>query len=950
MHIFKRRNLFPFFLFALLFLSGIAGAEPRMTGVRDMTPEEEARIRPKMFRITQPQKMTKAALPSLVKNTAHLPVVTSQGQLGSCAAYATCYYMKTHQEAKEHGWVNPSPYVNPERIASPAWGYNIAQRVPAYGGDLAVSHYVVADYICEYGIASWAEMPYNPIYVEYDWDDWPTEAEWKRGIEWRGRQAGVIVIHTPEGVDALKEYLAGGDVAVITTHVYSNFDVYPYGEYTDNEVLYHYTTEGYRGGHALTVVGYDDNKEYFDSIEGLTKRGAFLCVNSWGTLWGVDEPTMGSKGFIWLPYDFFLQKKNGDPDALVIIDRVNYVPELFGIIGIDHTRGRKLLAKIYAGQKDYPGYPVQSPQWIKDALPVSNDYPLEDSRIVIDLTDYAHYENLAWYLEVFQIQMYAGTGDITYFAVQKGDNLPLVSVDTPMAAEINWYIWMKTGVFSDAGEILGGLHTRRGGIAWTDFNNDGISDFCVTGFDWKTGSAVPSTLLFINSGDGTLQEGVAGDLPQLGNSILASADYDNDGLPDIAIHGYIPGTGETVTELHRNNGDSTFSSVGITLPLENVNSLTWADYDNDGRVDLAVSTGSQTLNDTGQMVIYKNYGGGNFAVDVQPVPVSGNVAWADYDNDGWMDFIVGGRYKTAIYRNTGDGIFAETVSSFPPLRQMSAAWGDFDNDGYLDLALSGRLEDHTPYTAVYRNNGNGTFTLLDAPFTNIFCGSVAWGDINNDGCPDLVTTGRTEDEFTTRSLGNYPNRSIIYLNDGGGSFFNAFAEMPGVSAGDFVPVQCYTNTLALADYDMDGDIDIFLSGTGTYIYTVTSEQIYTGIQKSAVADFEGFNTPNSQPLPPSTLLKSAGWEDGAVTLEWTAGSDAETGEGGALLQSKGRFCFSGRRHCEFCKRFSGAGLHVSSHKTAASQRSFFRHLLLVCADNRCRHGGFRLECGELFYG
>jgi len=814
--------------------------------------------------------MTKAALPSSVKNTTSLPVVTSQGQLGSCAAYATCYYMKTHQEAKENGWIRPDPSVNPERVASPAWGYNIAPRIPAYG-DLAVSHYVVADYICEYGIASWAEMPYSIWYSEYDWDDWPTEAEWKRGIEWRGRQAGVIVIHSPEGLDALKEHIAGGDVAVITTPVYSNFDAYPNGEYTNNGVFYGNTDEGFRGGHALTVVGYDDSKEYYDAVEGKTKYGALLLVNSWGGDWGVNEPTANpdpnAGGFIWLAYDFILSKKNGDPDALVIIDRVNYKPELFATIGINHTRGRKLLAEIYAGEKKAPGYPAENIQWRKDALPVSNDYPLEDSRIVIDLTDYSYNENLAWYLEVFHLQMFAGTGEINYFAVQKGDNLPVESPDAPMTPEINWYIWLKSGIFSDAGELFGGLRTRRGGVAWADFNNDSAPDLLVTGYDWTTGSAVPSTRLFINNGDKTFQAGVTGNLPQMANSLLAVADYDNDGYPDVAIYGYESALlTEPVTRLYRNNGNNTFSDTGVLLPAEEINSLTWADYDNDGKMDLAVSAGSQMSGVLGQTYLYRNSGNGNFSVVVQPIDASGTIAWADYDNDGRIDFIAGGRDKTSIYRNTGDGIFAETASVFPPLKQMSAAWGDYDSDGYLDIALSGRYETSNPFTALYRNNGNGGFTLVNMPFTNLFAGSAAWGDMNNDGLPDLLLTGRTADQYSSNPIGSYPNSSIVYLNTGGGFFENAYAELPGVSASaDFLFNTSYDNTLSLADHDMDGDLDLFLSGTKTYMFTTDPSHIYTGIYQSAIADDAGFGQTNLVPGPPTfcSLSRMGGWSGGA---------------------------------------------------------------------------------------
>ncbi|MCM8768306.1 MAG: FG-GAP-like repeat-containing protein [Candidatus Omnitrophica bacterium] len=837
------------------------------TGVRPLTPEEENRIKPKMFLITKPQGLFKAPLPASVKNTTYLPVVTSQGDLGSCAAYATCYYLKTYQEAKERGWIRPDPAVNPERIASPTWGYNIALRVPAYG-DLAVSHYQVAEIICEYGIASWQEMPYDGNSQTYQWDAWPSEQVWRRAIEWRGQKFGTIYIHSAEGIEALKEHLAAGNVAVITTHVYSNFDAYPNGEYTDNEVLYGYTETGYRGGHALTVVGYDNGKQYYDRIAGQTKQGAFLCVNSWGQNWGVTEPTVGTRGFIWLPYDFFLQKKNGDPEALVIVDRINYKPEITATIGLNHTRGRKLIVRIYGAEKHYPGYPPDEVKWLREGMPVSNDYPLENSRIVVDLTDFLPFGTMAWYLEVFQLQMYSGTGQVTYFAVEKGDGAPIESADVPRSTVSNWYVWCKTGIFQAVSDPFGGIKVRRGGIAWADFNKDGKTDLLITGTDWKTGSAVASTLLFLNNGDGTFQPGITGNLPPLSNSLLAGADYDNDGYVDLVITGYLPQTGSYFTALYRNNGNNTFSEVFIGLPQQFLHQLSWVDYDNDGKYDLVVNTGEQ-------LILFKN-GGNSFDVYAQPIEISGTVSWADYDNDGWTDFIVVGRFRTAVYKNLGDGIFVESNTNFPGLRQASIGWGDYDNDGDLDLALSGRMEDDTAFLGIFRNNGDGTFSQIETQIIPVFAGSIVFADINNDGYADLVVTGRTRDEFSSNAYGYYPNRTTIYLNDTYGSFFNATAELPRVSVADFINAPVFNNTLAVVDYDLDGDLDIFLSGTSTYLYPTTPADIITSIYRNLIADSQCLAKPNTKPTSPDNLFTTPGWGNGSVILNWNAGRDTET--------------------------------------------------------------------------
>ncbi|MCK9266087.1 FG-GAP-like repeat-containing protein [bacterium] len=857
----KNRHFSIIIVLLSIIFSTLISASPHKTGLRPMTSEEKARILPKMFTITKPQRLTKAPLPTYVANITHLPVVTNQGSLGSCAAYSTCYYMKTYQEAKERGWENPDPKTEPEKVASPAWGYNIAPRSESFGG-MAVNHFVVADYICEYGIASWEEMPYNP--EDYDWEAWPTQDVWKRGLKWRGKQAGIIKVDTPEGIEALKEYLAEGNVAIISTPVYSNFDVYPNGNYTNNNVFYANTNDDYRGGHALTVVGYDDNKTYYDSIEGKEKKGAFLLVNSWGTDWGVEELTMGTKGFIWIAYDFFLSKKNGDPDALIMIDRIDYKPKLFATIGINHTRGRNLTSHIMAGNKDLLEYPIQNPIWIKEALPHSNQYPL-NSRIVIDLTDFAHYGNLAWYLQVFHISQIGGEGEINHFSIQKGDDTLCEYTEAPVETQPNWYVWLKASTFIDKEDLFEGMKVRQGGAVWADFNNDGKPDLLITGYNHKTGEPVVSTLLFINKGDKTFKEGVTGNLPQLGNSFLAVSDYNNDGFPDVAIHGYIPNTGY-ITKIYSNNGNNTFTDTGVELPTENVNSLSWADYDNDGLPDLAVSVSG----DTEKIFLYRNLKNNNFEVVSQPINASGSISWADFDNDGWVDFIVAGKNKTSLYRNTGDGIFVETSNIIPPLTQASISWGDYNNDGLLDFAISGQLEDLSPYTAIYKNNGNSLFSLIDTYLEPLSYGSLMWGDINNDGLLDLIVCGRSKDIYSQSNDGRYYNQTNIYLNNIQDNFSNAYAELPNISySSDFTLPQTF-NTLSLIDYDSDGDLDIFLSGIKTYINTSNPNEICTGIQENLIID------KNNPPTPPTDLTSSSGWEDGAITLSWDKGSDTET--------------------------------------------------------------------------
>jgi enediyne biosynthesis protein E4 len=141
-----------------------------------------------------------------------------------------------------------------------------------------------------------------------------------------------------------------------------------------------------------------------------------------------------------------------------------------------------------------------------------------------------------------------------------------------------------------------------------------------------------------------------------------------------------------------------------------------------------------------------------------PEDMGSGAAWGDYDGDGWVDLFIAnkvgpltltpeqavrGGARSALYRNNGNGTFTE-VSEAAGIDHrgwaMAGAWGDFDNDGALDLLITayGR-------NTLYRNNGDGTFTdvtreagLSDAEG---FWAGAAWGDYDRDGHLDLYITG-----------------------------------------------------------------------------------------------------------------------------------------------------------------------------------------------------------------
>jgi hypothetical protein len=252
---------------------------------------------------------------------------------------------------------------------------------------------------------------------------------------------------------------------------------------------------------------------------------------------------------------------------------------------------------------------------------------------------------------------------------------------------------------------------------------------------------------------------------------IAWGDYDGDGFEDLFVAN---NNGEN-DFLYHNNGDGTFTRItsgDIVNDGGDSVSAIWGDFDNDGDLDLFVSSGGG-FGSPKNNFLYRNNGDGTFTRIVTGSIVTDLLytipsAWGDYDNDGWLDLFTGNWFGVhALYRNTGTGSFTRVTTNAigldPALGDSNGcSWGDYDNDGFLDLFVCWQEGKNNH---LYHNNGDGTFTqVLEGSLVNDSGRSpgCAWADYDNDGFLDLfVSSGAF--------VGNTGENNFLYHNDGNGN-------------------------------------------------------------------------------------------------------------------------------------------------------------------------------------
>jgi alpha-tubulin suppressor-like RCC1 family protein len=362
-----------------------------------------------------------------------------------------------------------------------------------------------------------------------------------------------------------------------------------------------------------------------------------------------------------------------------------------------------------------------------------------------------------------------------------------------------------------------------GALAWGDYDNDGLLDLLV-GIDIAAGKPV----LFRNAGNGNFAR-VNVPFTSPAAAAVAWGDFDNDDYLDVITTDNTFGG-----QIWHNNRDGTFTLTNSGLAIDWGSTIALADFDSNGLLDVLIG---------GRL--HRNRGGNEFDYIGTAFPVTeySSNAWGDYDNDGLADVLLcglmHGTARLLLYRNTGDGGFALVNSGLPQIYRGAVAWLDFDADGNLDVILSGQTGPGTRLTELYKNNGDSTFSRVQSDLPATTEAAITTGDYDNDGSGDIFLSGHN----------GLSHNGRLFQGHTDGLFTPIYSPFPSNTP-------C---TVAWGDFNADGRLDLAMNTSS-----------------NKVALYQNYITAaNTTPQPPLvTLVPVAGVN--MVTFTWGAGSDVET--------------------------------------------------------------------------
>jgi len=409
-------------------------------------------------------------------------------------------------------------------------------------------------------------------------------------------------------------------------------------------------------------------------------------------------------------------------------------------------------------------------------------------------------------------------------------------------------------------------------VAIAEIDGDTKPDVLVSGTE---GDGVVDVLH--GNGDGTFTYSMATDRIVVGSNPtgVAIADFNGDGKLDFLV----ANTGDNTVSVFSGNGSGGSTRISPTPPIATTlgypfSSVAVADFNGDGKMDLAVTYG------TGQLSILLGDGHGAFTpTPASPITVNGSTNIAvtgDFNGDHKADLALllpGGDLYVLL--GNGDGTFnAPIVTSAPSATFWNTlAVGDLNGDGKADLALGDFV--HNTVTPLI-SAGTGTFTV-DAPITvGTTPADVEIADLNGDNKADIVVTNATDNTMT------------VLLNNGGGPV--TFTPAPGSP----IPVGMAPYQVVIADLNGDGKKDLVVANRNDNTVSVllgVGNGTFTAAPGSPIANRDGNNGTlavgdlNGDGIPDLAIPDANG--DGFIDVLTGNGNGSFTANGYALGGSPG---------------------------------------------------------------
>jgi len=475
------------------------------------------------------------------------------------------------------------------------------------------------------------------------------------------------------------------------------------------------------------------------------------------------------------------------------------------------------------------------------------------------------------------------TGTVSFLDITSGNTLLGSAGLGKSAATLNW---------TNSSNPATGLGPYS--VAVGDFNGNGIPDLAVANYDG-------TLTILLGNGNGTFTQATNSPVTVGSEPFsVVVGDFNGDGIPDLAVANF----GSSTVTILLGNGNGTFTQATkspVTVGSEPY-FIAVGDFNKDGIPDLAVTsyiTGTIT-------VLLGDGNGNFTATAASPYVGSGptSIAVGDFNGDGIPDLVVTNQNSgnVLVLLGKGDGSFSGAMEQVSDgLNPVFVAVGDFNGDGILDLAvanantnLTGRYNSNT--VTVLLGNGDGTFNLQPSiPANGTNPQSIAVGDFNGDGIPDLA--------IAMYGSGS-PSSAWVLLGKGDGTFsaagnIGAGGVFPySIAAGDFngdgIP------DLAMANYGSD-TLTVVLSqltqtgtarsngispvGTGTHLIAASypGDNSYTSSTSATTGLTAQQLTPSVTVTPNPTSITTA--QALSVTVAVSGGSGNPTPTGTVTLSS-----------------------------------------------------------------